>query len=156
MLIPCLEESLAKFRLGLIHLTLSWMVFVPAQKPFGINSNLEIAKLTPSAGQVESDAVYNCPESKCVWVCLRHSIPIYSHVKTNFTVLKRLFHASAHAHHVELFLAGSRWMICCFASWVADHDRRVSLWLVCINHVHMFSSSISVCKKERQTVVDLY
>ena len=58
MLIPCLEESLAKFRLRLIHLALSGMVFVPAQKQSGINSNMDIkAKLTPSAGQVESDEV---------------------------------------------------------------------------------------------------
>ena len=34
------------------------MIFAPAQKPSGINSNVDIkAKLTPSVGQVESDAV---------------------------------------------------------------------------------------------------
>ena len=46
---------------------LSRKVFAPAQKLSGINSNVDIkAKLTPSAGQVESDAVTGGPASKCV------------------------------------------------------------------------------------------
>ena len=43
------------------------MVFAPAQKLSGINSNVDIKdKLTPSAEQVESDAVIGGPASKCV------------------------------------------------------------------------------------------
>ena len=83
----------------------------------GINSNVDIeAKLTPSAGQEESDAVTvlraNAPE----FMSFGHSIPIYSHFKTNFTALKRLFHTDAHGNHVELFPAASRWMISCLAA----------------------------------------
>ena len=121
MLIPCLEESLAKFRLRLIHLALSaGMVFVPAQKLSGINSNVDIAKLTPSAGQVESDAVTVLWANASEFMFFGHSIPIYSHFKTNFTALKRLFHADA--NQVDLFPAASRWMISCFAAVGCFHD----------------------------------
>ena len=51
-----------------------------------------------------------------------HSIPIYSHFKTNFTALKRLFHADAHANHVELFPAASRWIISYLAAVGYFHD----------------------------------
>ena len=89
---------------------LSRMVFAPAQKLSGINSNVDIkAKLTPSAGQVESDAVTVLWANTSEFMSFGHSIPIYSHFKTNFTALKRLFHADAHANHVELFPAASRW-----------------------------------------------
>ena len=94
---------------------LSSMVFAPAQKLSGINSNVDIkAKLTPSAGQVESDAVTVLRANASEFMSFGHSIPIYSHFKTNFTALKRLFHADAHANHVELFPAASRWMISCW------------------------------------------
>ena len=70
------------------------MVFAPAQKLSGINSNVDIkAKLTPSAGQVESDAVTALRANASEFMSFGHSIPIYSHFKTNFTALKRLFHA---------------------------------------------------------------
>ena len=85
------------------------MVFAPAQKLSGINSNVDIkAKLTPSAGQVESDAVTVLRANASDFVSFGHSIPIYSHFKTNFTALKRLFHADEHANHVELFPVASR------------------------------------------------
>ena len=51
-----------------------------------------------------------------------HSIPIYSHFKTNFTAIKTLFHADAHANHVELFRAVSGWMISCLAAVGCFHD----------------------------------
>ena len=108
MLIPCLEKSLAKFRLRLIHLVLSGMVFVSAQKPSGIlNSNVDIkAKLTPSAGKVESDAVTALRANACEFMSFGHSIPIDKHFKTDFTALKRLFHAGV--NQVELFPAAFR------------------------------------------------
>ena len=92
------------------------MVFVSAKKTTGINSNVDIkAKLTPSAGQVESDPVTVLRANASDFVSFGHSIPIYSHFKTNFTAVKRrLFHADAHANHVELFPAVSRWMMTCF------------------------------------------
>ena len=99
------------------------MVFAPAQKLSGINSNVDIkAKLTPSAGQVESDAVTVLRANASEFMSFGHSIPIYSHFKTNFTALKRLFHADAHANHVELFPAASRWMISCLAAVGFFHD----------------------------------
>ena len=99
------------------------MVFAPAQKLSGINSNVDIkAKLTPSAGQVESDAVTALRANASEFMSFGHSIPIYSHFKTNFTALKRLFHADAHANHVELFPAASRWMISCLAAVGCFHD----------------------------------
>ena len=137
------------------------MVFAPAQKLSGINSNVDIkAKLTPSAGQVESDAVTVLRANACEFMSFGHSIPIYSHFKTNFTALKRLFHADA-ANHVELFPAASRWIISCLAAVGCFHDllitieesvrgKIVSTMYICS------SSSISVCREERQTVVDLY
>ena len=98
------------------------MVFAPAQKPSGINSNVDIkAKLTPSAGQVESDAVTALPANASEFMSFGHSIPIYSHFKTNSTALKRLFHADA-ANHVELLPAASRWMIYCLAAVGCFHD----------------------------------
>ena len=155
MLIPCLEESLAKFRLRLIHLALSaGMVFVPAQKLSGINSNVDIAKLTPSAGQVESDAVTVLWANASEFMFFGHSIPIYSHFKTNFTALKRLFHADAHANHVELFPAASRWMITCLAAVGCFHDLLIIIeesacgWFA--STMSICSSSISVCRKERK------
>ena len=99
------------------------MVFAPAQKPSGINSNVDIkAKLTPSAGQVESDAVTALRANASDFVSFGHSIPIYSHFKTNFTALKRLFQADAQCNHVELFPAASRCMISCFAAVGCFHD----------------------------------
>ena len=89
-----------------------------------------------------------------------HSIPIYSHFKTNFTALKRLFHAGAHANHVELFLAASRWMISCLAAVGCFHDLLITIeesvcgWFVSTKNICSFSS-ISVCREERQTVVHL-
>ena len=97
------------------------MVFAPAQKLSGINSNVDIAKLTPSAGQEESDAVTALRANASEFMSFGHSIPIYSHFKTNFTALKRLFHADA-ANHVELFPAASRWMISCLAAAGCFHD----------------------------------
>ena len=147
-----------------------------------------------------------------------HSIPIYSHFKTNFTALKRLFHTDAHANHVELFPAASRWMITCLAAVGCFHDlliiieesacgglhqlcpfvprpfpsvekrKKPSLTYICLKNSLPFafpleiclgtnanilskrkvacnffkrrrfccSSSISICKKERKTVVDFY
>ena len=71
------------------------MVFVTAQKLSGINSNVDIkAKLTPSVGQVESDAVTALRAN----ASFGHSIPIYKHFKTDFMALKRLFHADAGGH----------------------------------------------------------
>ena len=133
------------------------MVFVPAQKLSGINSNVGIkAKLTSSAGQVESDAVTvlraNAPE----FMSFGHSIPIYSHI--NFTALKRLFHADAHANHVELFPAASRCMISCLAAVGCFHDLFIMIeesacgWFVSTMTFCCFSS-ISVCRKERKTVL---
>ena len=102
---------------------LSRMIFAPAQKLSGINSNVDIkAKLTPSVGQVESDAVTVLWANTSEFMSFGHSIPIYSHFKTNFTALKRLFHADAHANHVELFPAVSRWMISCLAAVGCFHD----------------------------------
>ena len=99
------------------------MIFAPAQKLSGINSNVDIkAKLTPSAGQVESDALTDLGANESDFVSFGHSIPIYSHFKTNFTALKRLFHADAHANHVEFFPAASRWMITCLAAVGCFHD----------------------------------
>ena len=81
------------------------MVFAPAQKLSGINSNVDIkAKLTPSAGQEESDAVTVLRANASEFMSLGHSIPIYTHFKTNFTALKRLFHADAANHVVSCFL----------------------------------------------------
>ena len=98
------------------------MVFAPAQKLSGINSNVDIkAKLTPSAGQVESDAVTALRANASELMSFGHSIPIFSHFKTNVTALKRLFHADA-ANHVELFPAASRWMISCLAAVGCFHD----------------------------------
>ena len=54
-------------------------------------------------------------------------VPIYSHFKTNFTALKRLFHADAHANHVELFPAASRWMISCLAAVGCFHDLLITI-----------------------------
>ena len=119
------------------------MVFAPAQKLSGINSNVDIkAKLTPSSGQVEPDAVTALRANTSEFMSFGHSIPIYSHFKTNFTALKRLFHANARASHLELFPAASRWMISCFAAVGCFHDLLImieesGLWLVCINHVHL-------------------
>ena len=71
---------------------LSGMIFVPAQKPSGMNSNVDIkAKLTPSTGQVESDAVTVLRANACEFMSFGHSIPIYSHFKTYFTAVKRLY-----------------------------------------------------------------
>ena len=104
------------------------MVFAPAQKLSGINSNVDIkAKLTPSAGQVESDAVTALRANACEFMSFGHSIPIYSHFKTNFTTLKRLFHADAHANHVELFPAASCWMISCLAAVGCFHDLLITI-----------------------------
>ena len=98
------------------------MIFAPAQKLSGINSHVDIkAKLTPSAGQVESDAVTALRANASEFMSFGHSIPIYSHFKTNFTALKRLFHAYA-VNHVELFPAASRWMISCLAAVGCFHD----------------------------------
>ena len=137
------------------------MVFVPAQKPSGINSNVDIAKLSPSAGQVESDVVTVTRENASDFVSFGHSIPIYSHFKTNFTALKRLFHADAHANHVELFPAASRWMISCLAAVGCFHDLLIMIdesvcdWFVSTMSI-CCSSSISDFREERKTVVDLY
>ena len=99
------------------------MVFAPAQKLSGINSNVDIkAKLTPSAGQVESDAVTALRENGSELMSFGNSIPIYSHFKTNFLALKRLFHADTRANHVKLFPAASRWMIYCLAAVGCFHD----------------------------------
>ena len=71
---------------------LSGMIFVPAQKPSGMNSNVDIkAKLTPSTGQVASDAVTVLRANACEFMSFGHSIPIYSHFKTYFTAVKRLY-----------------------------------------------------------------
>ena len=138
------------------------MVFAPAQKLSGINSNVDIkAKLTPSTGQVESDAVTALRANASEFMSFGHSIPIYSHFKTNFTALKRLFHADAHANHVELFPAASRWIISCLASVRCFHDLLIMIeesvrgWFVSTMYIRS-SSSISVCGEERQTVLDLY
>ena len=137
------------------------MVFAPAQKLSGINSNVDIkAKLTPSAGQVESDAVTVLRANAADFVSFGPSIPIYSHFKTNFTALKRLFHADAHANHVELFPTASRWMISCLAAVGCFHDVLITIeesacaWFA--STMSICSSSISVCRKERKTVVDFY
>ena len=99
------------------------MVFAPVQKLSDINSNVDInAKLTPSAGQVESDGVTVLRANAREFMSFGHSIPIYSHFKTNFTALKRLFHADARANQVELFPAASRWMISCLAAVGCFHD----------------------------------
>ena len=78
--------------------------------------------LKPSVGQVESDTLTVLRANASDFVSFGHSIPIYSHFKTNFTALKRLFHADAHANHVELFPAASRWMITCLAAVGCFHD----------------------------------
>ena len=101
------------------------------------------AKLTPSAGQVESDAVTFMRENASEFMSFGHSIPIYSHFKTDFTAFKKLFHAGA--NHVELFPAASR-----RKAMVVRGGWFVSTISICC------SSSISVCRKERQTVIDLY
>ena len=99
------------------------MIFAPAQKLSGINSHVDIkAKLTSSAGQVESDGVTALRANASEFMSFGHSIPIYSHFKTNFTALKRLFHADAHANHVELSPTASRWMITCLAAVGCFHD----------------------------------
>ena len=138
------------------------MVFAPAQKLSGINSNVDIkAKLTPSAGQVESDAVTVLRANASDFMSFGHYIPIFSHFKTNSTALKRLFHADAHANHVELFPAASLWNISCFAAVGCFHDLLIMIdesvcgWFVSTMSI-CCSSFISVCRKERQTVVDLY
>ena len=119
------------------------------------------AKLTPSAGQVESDAVTVLRENESEFMSFGHSIAIFSHFKTNFTALKRLFHADAHANHVELFPAASRCRTSCFAAVGCFHDLLIMIdesvcgWFVSTMSI-CCSSSISVCRKERQTVVDLY
>ena len=98
------------------------MIFAPVQKLSGINSNVDIkAKLTPSVGQVESDAVTALRANASEFMSFGHSILLYSHFKTNFTALKRLVHADA-ANHVELFPAASRWMISCLAAVGCFHD----------------------------------
>ena len=138
------------------------MVFAPAQKLSGINSNVDIkAKLTPSVGQVESDAVTALRANASEFMSFGHSIPIFSNFKPNFTALKRLFHADAQANHVELFPTASRWNISCFAAVRCFHDLLIMIdesvcgWFVSTMSI-CCSSSISVCRKERQTVVDLY
>ena len=135
------------------------MVFAPAQKLSGINSNVDIkAKLTPSAGQVESDAVTVLRANASGFMSFGQSIPIYSHFKTNFTALKRRFHADAHANHVELFPAASRWMITCLAAVGCFHDLLIIIeesacgWFVS-TMTFCCSSSISVCRKDRKTVL---
>ena len=53
------------------------MVFVSAQKLSSINSNVDIkAKLTPSAGQVESDAVTVLRANASEFMSFGHSIPV--------------------------------------------------------------------------------
>ena len=120
------------------------MVFAPAQKLSGINSNVDIkAKLTPSARQVESDAVTFMRENASEFMSFGHSIPIYSHFKTYFTALKRLFHADAHANHVESFPAASRWMITCLAAVGCFHDLLIMIeesacvWFASTMTVHL-------------------
>ena len=137
------------------------MIFAPAQKLSGINSNVDIkAKLTPSAGQVESDAVTALRANASEFMSFGHSIPIYSHFKTNFTALKRLFHADARANHVELFPATSHWMISCLAAVGCFHDLLITIeesvcgWFASTKYI-CSSSSISICREERQTVVHL-
>ena len=138
------------------------MIFAPAQKLSSINSNVDIkAKLTPSAGQEESDAVTALRANTSEFMSFGHSMPIYSHFKTNFTALKRLFHADAHANHVELFPAASRWMISCLAAFGSFHDLLIMTdesvfdWFASTMFI-CYSSSISDFREERQTVVDLY
>ena len=138
------------------------MVFAPAQKLSDINGNVDIKdKLALSAGQVESDALTVLRANASDFVSFGHSIPIYSHFKTNFTALKRLFHADAHANHVELFPAASRWMITCLAAVGCFHDLLIIIeesacgWFASTMSI-CCSSSISVCRKERKTVVDFY
>ena len=70
-----------------------------------------------------------------------HSIPIYSHFATQFMAFKRLVHAVGD-NRVELSPAASRWMV--VRGWFVSAIR------ICC------CSSISVCRKERQTVTDLY
>ena len=120
---------------------LSGMIFMPAQKLSGI---VDIkAKLTPSAGQVESDAVTVLRANACEFMSFGHSIPIYSHFKTYFTALKRLFHADAHANHVESFPAASRWMITCLAAVGCFHDLLIMIeesacvWFASTMTVHL-------------------
>jgi len=138
------------------------MIFVPAQKLSGINSNVDMkAKLTASAGQEEYDAVTVLRAYVRGFMSFGHSIPIYSHFKTYFTAVKRLFHADAHANHVELFPAASRWMITSLAAVGCFHDLLIIIeesacgWFASTMSI-CCSSSISVCRKERKTVVDLY
>ena len=135
---------------------LSGMIFVPAQKLSSINSNVDIkAKLTPSAGQVESDAVTVLRTNTCEFMSFGYSIPIYSHFKTYFTAVKRLFHADEHANHVESFPAASRWMITCLAAVGCFHDLLIMIeesacvWLHQLCPSICCSSSVSVCRKER-------
>ena len=119
------------------------MVFAPAQKLSGINSNVDIkAKLTLSAGQVESDGVTVLRANASDFVSFGHSIPIYSHFKTNFSALKRLFHADAHANHVELFPAASRWMITCLAAVGCFHDLLI---IIEESACGWFASTMSIC-----------
>ena len=118
------------------------------------------AKLTPSVGQVESDAVTALRANASEFMSFGHSIPIYSHFKTNFMVLKRLFHADAHANGVELFPVASRWMISCLAAVGCFHDLLITIeesvcgWFISTMYI-CSSSSISICREERQTVVHL-
>ena len=123
---------------------LSGMIFVPAQKLSSINSNVDIkAKLTPSAEQVESDAVTVLRANTCEFMSFGYLIPIYSHFKTYFTAVKRLFHADAHANHVESFPAASRWIITCLAAVGCFHDLLImieesaSVWFASTMSVHL-------------------
>ena len=118
--------------------------FAPGQKLSGINSNVDIkAKLTASVGQVESEAVTVLRTNASEFMSFGHSIPIYSHFKTDFTAFKKLFHADA--NHVELFPAASRWI-----AMVVRGGWFLSTISVCC------SLSISVCRKERQIVIDFH
>ena len=69
-------------------------------------------------------------------------------------------YADAHANHVELFPAASRWMITCLAAVGCFHDLLIIIeesacgWFA--STMSICSSSISVCRKERKTVVVLY
>ena len=128
------------------------MVFAPVQKPSGINSNVDIkAKLTPSAGQEESDAITFLLANASKFMSSATRYQSYSHFKTNFTALKRLFHAGAHANHVELFPAASHWMISCLAAVGFFHDLLIMIdesfcgWFVSTVSI-CCSSSISVCR----------
>ena len=130
---------------------LSGMIFMPAQKLSGINSNVDIkAKLTPSAGQVESDAVTVLRAIACEFMSFGHSIPIYSHFKAYFTAV----------NHVESFPAASRWMITCLAAVGCFHDLLIMIeesacvWFASTMSVHLlFLVRFHLYKREK-TVVD--